>query len=139
MFASGRVSVLGVFASLGFSVATPGLGGLDVEDDDVGRVEVSVAVGGDRGVNGETVVSRKSRTKEIFSTRMVRYSSTSHISCASSSSSVIPFTIFVSSSLSIVCFCCNCSSAVERAILCTLVMGSVESVISVILLYILVI
>ena len=139
MFASGRVSVLGVFASLGFSVATPGLGGLDVEGDDVGRVEILVAVGGDRRVNGETVVSRKSRTKEIFSTIMVWYSSTSHVSCASSSSSVIPFTIFVSSSLSIVCFCCNCSSVVERAILCTLVMGSVESVISVILLYILVI
>ena len=60
MFALGRVSVLGVFASLGFSVTTPGLGRLDVEDDNVGRVEVLVAVGGDRGVNGETVVSRKS-------------------------------------------------------------------------------
>ena len=97
MFVSGRVSVLGVFASLGFSVATPGLGRLDVEDDDIRR-EVLVVVGGDREVNEEVVVSRKSEIMNKGSF-LSENGLILHIFCANSSSSVIPFFQFFEYSL----------------------------------------
>ena len=55
LFVSGRVSVLKVFTSLGFSVVSTELGKLEDVDNDAGRVEVLVAEFGDRGDSGETV------------------------------------------------------------------------------------
>ena len=111
---------------MGFSVAPTELNTLDGVDDETGTVEVLAVVSGDGDDNRRDgcvalVNLRNSRTKMIFRLSESRGESGLVFFCiAYFLRKLFLFCeamILASSSFNSICFCCSCSSAVERLIL----------------------